>query len=95
MAAKVRCSQCHRKLNGNFTGRDCVRYNCPEKEKELFETLTFKDWVDPKFTVIEELECENKREDNYEWPMHTPNTETHYWNNLTDEWEEKIPHGFC
>lgn len=99
MPVKVRCTACHRKLNGNFTGKDCLRPGCPEKDKELFEVLTFKDWKDDKFEVISELEVADKWAD-YNWPEHTPNTDTHFWNPITNEWELKIPtnedmSGFC
>lgn len=67
MAGKVRCKVCHRKLKSTFDANSCKRLDCPLEKKEQFQILTFKEWKQPKFKIIEDFECEHTP-DEYEWP---------------------------
>lgn len=85
MGNKNRCKTCHHKLNGSVTADNCQRRECPQKEDKSFQILTFKDWKDSEFKVIEQLEC--KVED-YEWPTSTTGYGW-YLDPVTKEWKEK------
>ena len=65
MSGKVKCKVCHKRLH-HINGYECKRLDCPTPKGEQFETLTFKDWKDDSFTVVQDLECTSNT---YQWPV--------------------------
>src|SRR3990167_6862637 len=59
MAGKVHCKVCHRRLRPSFDVNSCKRGDCPLDKGPKDEILDFKDWPKNKFTVIQDLECED------------------------------------
>ena len=88
--AKPRCNQCHRKLTGAFTGKECLQPKCPQQEdKEQYDVLTFKDWKDAPFEVIETLECTPEP---YQWP--TAGADAMVWDPFEKKWKAKAAWGW-
>ena len=78
---KVRCKVCQRKLKHTF--QRCNRKDCPLIEQTSNQILTFKDWKDTPFDVIEDLQCKTKTYDNWSQPTNR------VWNTLTNQWEDQ------
>ena len=81
---KVKCKVCKRKLKNTTR---CYRIDCPLIQEASNQIITFKDWKDPPFKVIEDLKCQTKE---YDWPERT----SRIFNTFTNQWEDRIINDF-
>mgnify|MGYP001566963436 FL=1 len=79
---KVKCKICHRRLHAHFDATTCKNDNCPLDKGPREEVLTFENYAKPKFTIIEELNCEDR------WNNTPANRYGRKWNAITNQWED-------